>query len=99
MDAMDRIENDEPPMPMEMETTDNSLPNAQENADADKVLCHKCGASIIAKNAHYARLTLWGHPVECRLFGKCCKAFSADDCGKETDCAINNILVPTTFLS
>ena len=67
---MDRIKNESevngPPMPMEIETTDNSLPleleekatNAEENTDKDKVLCHKCGAWIIAKNAQDARLTL-----------------------------------------
>ena len=104
---MDRIKNKSevngPPMPMEIETTDtdNSLPleekatNAEDHAD--KVLCHKCGASIIVKNAQQdARLTLWGHPAECRLFGKSCKAFAANDCGKETDCEAN-IVSPQRF--
>ena len=105
---MDRIKNESevngPPMPMEMEieTTDNSLPleleekatNAEEHVD--KVLCHKCGAWILAKNAQDARLTLWGHPAECWLFGISCKAFSANDCGEETDNA-SNIVSPQRF--
>ena len=103
---MERVENESkvngPPMPMamEVETTDNSLlleekaTHAQE--DADKILCHKCGAWIIAKNAQgsSARLTLWGHPAECGLFGISCKAFSTNDCGEETDHAANNTAPP-----
>ena len=56
---MDRIDNDEPPThtPMEIESTQYGV---------DNVICHKCGAWIVAKNAHGARLTLWGHPAECR---------------------------------
>ena len=61
---------------------------------ADEIQCHKCGACIIAKNAQdaSARLTLWGHPAECRLFGKRCKGFSADNYEKETDCAASMFL-------
>ena len=75
---MDRIENksevNEPPTPMEIETNDNrSL--LEENVthtqdDTEKILCCKCGACIITKDA--ARLTLWGHPVECWMFNTSC---------------------------
>jgi hypothetical protein len=53
---------------------------------AGEVLCHKCGARI---SMSIARLALWGHPAECKLIGKRCKASVIYE--KETDCAAYDI--------
>ena len=98
---MDRIDNDEPPTPtpMEIESTQYGV---------DNVICHKCGAWIVAKYAHGARLTLWGHPAECCLFGMKCKDNSANEYERETDRAALDIhrnsayrasIVPKTLIT
>ena len=101
---MDRIENEveaESPTPMEIETTDNSLLleetviNAQAQ-DVDRVmLCHQCGARIIAKNANdvnrIKQMKSLNHPAECWLFGISCNVSSTNDYEEETDHAANNI--------
>ena len=66
----------EPPTPVKMtEATDKSLFLKEMGAHAqdsvETILCFKCGACIITENA--ARLILWGHPVECRMFNMRCK--------------------------
>ena len=101
---MDRIENEveaESPTPMEIEPTTNSLLleetviNAQAQ-DVDRVmLCHQCGARIIAKNSNdcnrIKQMKSLNHPAECWLFGISCNVSSANDYKEETDRAANNI--------
>ena len=92
---MDRIENEvEAESPMDTDTAllpEGEATLALAQYGVDNVICHKCGDWIVATNAHGARLTLWGHPAECRLFGMKCKAFSAEEYERETSSAAHDI--------